>query len=401
MESSQIETMLHVVPRAEAAGYREPTAEIEQQGQGSVTVEPMVLAPNKVTGHQYKIVWSGAKQTGPAAYITGPGYQPPAYEIVNMTTNETVVEQQFFDWFDPDHGEAVEVLSPMFDGIVLKITGVNVFYGSPMENPINDVKLTAGTVTGWEVNIQSPGFGENTWPNIYWATYYRPHTYSITFIDDTRVKVVDEDTGEEIKFNDQRADGYAILTATGWRDVYNPAETPGFFRTYIRGGYVFIKDPNGEISAGDVFTVEMGGVSAPQDGDQSILNTKEETLAAENIEADLGRIRVVPNPYFVTNRAVLSEGTDKIFFTHLPPRCTIRIYTLAGELVRKLEHESTDPYNPDIHLSQGDKGGTASFELLNRYNQALASGIYIYHVEARDQSDAVVGNKVGRFAIIR
>ena len=404
MESSQIETMVHVVPRAQPAGYRDATAEIEQQGQGSVTVEPMVLAPNKVTGHQYKIVWYGAKQTepgAPGAYITGPGYQPPAYEIVDTTTNQTVVEQQPFDWFDPDHGEAVEVLSPMFDGIVLKITGVNVFYGSPMENPINDVKLTAGSVTGWEVSIQSPGFGENTWPNVYWATYYRPHTYSITFIDDAHVKVVDENTGEEIQFNDQRADGYAILTGTGWRDEYVRAETPDFFRIYIRGGYVFIRDPNHEISAGDVFTVEMGGVSAPQDGDQFLLNTKEETLAAENIEADLGKIRVVPNPYFVTNRAVTSEGTDKIFFTHLPPRCTIRIYTLAGELVRTLEHESTALYNPDVRSAQGDKGGTASFELLNRYNQALASGVYIYHVEARDESDTVVGNKIGRFAIIR
>ena len=401
MESSQIETMVHVVPRAQPAGYREPTAEIEQQGQGSVTIEPMVLAPNKITGNQYKIVWEGAKQIGPAAYITGPGYQPPSYEIIDTTTDQTVVEKQFFDWFDPDHGEAIEELSPMFDGVVLKITGVNVFYGTPMENPINDVKLIEGTVTGWEVNIQSPGFGENTWPNIYWATYYRPHTYSITFVDDTHVKVVDEDTGEEIQFNDQRAEGYAILTGTGWRDEYVPAETPGFFRIYIRGGYVFIKDPNAEISAGDVFTVEMGGVSAPRDGDQSLLNTKGETLSPEDIEADLGKIRVVPNPYFVTNRAVLSEGTDKIFFTHLPPRCTIRIYTLVGELVREIEHESIAPFNPDERLAQGDKGGTASFELLNRYNQALASGVYIYHVEARDESDTVVGNKIGRFAIIR
>ena len=401
MESSQIETMVHVVPRAQPAGYREPTADIEWHGQGSVTVEPMVLAPNKVTGHQYKIVWYGAKQVDAAAYITGAGYQPPAYEVVNTTTNETVVEQQPFDWYDPVHQEAVEVLSPMFDGIVLKITGVDVSYGAPEENPILDVKLTAGSVTDWAVDIQSPGFGENTWPNIFWATYYRPHTYTITFTDDTHVKVVDEDTGEEIKFNDQRADGYAILTGSGWRDEYVRADTPDFFRIFIRGGYVYIRDPNQEISAGDVFTVEMGGVSAPQDGDEFLLTTKGESADAENIEADLGKIRVVPNPYFVTNRAVTSEGTDKIFFTHLPPRCTIRIYTLAGELVRTIEHISTEPYSPDDRSSQGDKGGTASFELLNRYNQALASGVYIFHVEARDESDAVVGNKIGRFAIIR
>ena len=96
-------------------------------------------------------------------------------------------------------------------------------------------------------------------------------------------------TGEEIQFSDQRAEGYAILTGAGWRDEYVRADTPDFFRIYIRGGYVYIRDPNQEISAGDVFTVEMGGVSAPRDGDEFLLTTKEETLDAENIEADLGK----------------------------------------------------------------------------------------------------------------
>ena len=208
MESSQIETMVSVVPRAQPAGYRAAeVTDIVQQGQGSVSLEPMVLAPDKVTGHQYKIVWSGTKQTGAAAYITGPGYQPPAYEIINTTTNETVVEQQFFDWYDPEHEEAAEALSPMFDGVVLKIKGVDVSYGTSTENPINDVKLIEGSVTDWSVDIQSPGLGENTWPNVWWSTYYRPHTYSITFTDDTHVKVVDEDTGEEIQFSDQARRG--------------------------------------------------------------------------------------------------------------------------------------------------------------------------------------------------
>ena len=48
--------------------------------------------------------------------------------------------------------------------------------------------------------------------------------------------------GEEIPFNDQRAEGYAIL-GTGWVDTYSREATPGFFRIYIRGGYVYIKDP--------------------------------------------------------------------------------------------------------------------------------------------------------------
>ena len=401
MESSQIETMVHVVPRAHPSGYREPTVDVMQDGL-AVTVEPMVLAPDKVTGNEYKMVWSGAKQIGPGAYMTGPGYQPPQYEIIDTTTNQTVVEKQTFDWYDPGHQEAVEVLSPMFDGVILKLTGVDVSYGSPYENPIEDVQLTAGTVTDWSVKRQSPGHGENTWPNIFWSTYYRPHTYSITFTDDTpNVKVVDETTGEEVKFNDQRADGYAILTGAGWSDKYIPADTEGFFRIFIRGAYVYIFDPNGEISAGDVFTVKMGGISAPQDGDELVLKTRGGSLETENIKDDLEKIRVVPNPYFVTNRAVTSEGTDKVFFTHLPPRCTIRIYTLAGQLVQKIDHISSERFNPDERLAQGNKGGTAEYNLLNRYNQALASGVYIFHVEAQDDENNVIGNKIGRFAVIR
>ena len=297
MESSQIEAMVHAVPRVQPAGYRETTADVKRQGVGTVTVEPMVLVPDKVTGHQYKVVWQGAKQIGDGAYITGPGYQPPTYEIIDVITNQTVVAQQPFEWYDPINGEAVEVFSPIFDGIVLKIIGTDVTYGSPAENPINNVELTAGSVPGWTVDIQSPGVGENTWPNIYWTTYYRPHRYSITFIDDTHVRVVDEDTGEEIPFNDQRAEGYAIFGA-GWVDTYNREATPGFFRIYIRGGYVYIKDPNNGISAGDVFTVDMGGISAPRDGDEFLLTTQD--ALAEDVNSD-GVVNILDLVHVATN----------------------------------------------------------------------------------------------------
>ena len=147
MESSQIETMVHVTPRANPAGHRDATAELADNAfvrTGSVTVEPMIIAPKNVTGHQYKMVWYGAKPIDADAYITGPGYQPPAYEIIDMTTNQTVVEKQSFGWYDPTQIAAVEALSPMFDGITLKIKGVDVTYGHPNENPIESVKLTKG-----------------------------------------------------------------------------------------------------------------------------------------------------------------------------------------------------------------------------------------------------------------
>ena len=157
----------------------------------------MVLEPKKVTGLNIRLFGTVLNNCHPGHISQVPDTKPPAYEIVDTVTNQTVVEKQTFDWYDAGHFEAFEARSPMFDGIILKMKGVDVTYGSPDENPIKDVKLTAGTVTDWSVNIESPGAGENTWPNIFWATYYRPHTYSVTFTDDTHVKVVDEDMGEE------------------------------------------------------------------------------------------------------------------------------------------------------------------------------------------------------------
>ena len=53
--------------------------------------------------------------------------------------------------------------------------------------------------------------------------------------------------------------------------------------------------------------------------------------------ANLARVTVVPNPY----RAVEAwnpAGSQEIHFINLPSQARIRIYTLAGDLVRDLRH---------------------------------------------------------------
>jgi len=407
MESSKTDTAAHVFPRSNPAGYKQPALLAHTSGEGSVSIEPMVVDWSKLTENRYKVIWHSADDVGAWAFITGPGHQPPRYDVVDAAGRK-LIENQPFEWYRP--GAAVEALSFAFDGIVLKFTGVDVTYGAPTENKIGKVDLTEGTVTDWAYNL-GPGsrFEPNTGPELWWATYYRPHTYTFTFTDDTHVKVMDETTGEEVPFNAERADGYAIHWDVAppepdWRDEYSPdvskeeveGKTVHYFRIFICGAYVYIIDPNRDISKGDQFTVEMLGVEAPRDGDEYLLDTKSLFIANENAETDLDKIRVVPNPYFVTNRAVESEGTDKIFFTHLPAKCTIRIYTLAGELVREIEHNGSASPAPDDRFVRGSAGGAEAFDLLTYNQQALASGIYIYHIDAGD-----IGQKIGKFAIIR
>jgi hypothetical protein len=102
---------------------------------------------------------------------------------------------------------------------------------------------------------------------------------------------------------------------------------------------------------------------------------------------DMSAIKVVPNPYFVRARWDRSTDVRKIEFAHLPSVCTIRIYTLDGVLVRKLEHDAAA--NPAV-------GGARSWDLLTRNEQHVASGIYIYHVSTPQGHE-----KLGKFAVIR
>ncbi len=102
---------------------------------------------------------------------------------------------------------------------------------------------------------------------------------------------------------------------------------------------------------------------------------------ASAASAALQNIRVVPNPYMVRAAWEISHDERKLQFTHLPDICTVRIYTLSGDLVRTIEHT--------------DGTGRADWNLLSDDGLGVAPGIFIYHVE----SD--YGNRIGRFAVIK
>ncbi|MGB8658765.1 MAG: hypothetical protein WCE90_13430 [Candidatus Zixiibacteriota bacterium] len=111
------------------------------------------------------------------------------------------------------------------------------------------------------------------------------------------------------------------------------------------------------------------------------IKTNEKHIEANQV--DLNRIKVVPNPYIVRNNWEPSGDYSRIAFTHLPNRCTLRIYTLSGDLLRTLEHNSAD------------LDGNENWDLLTKNNQKIASGVYIYHV------DSPYGEKIGKFAVVR
>ena len=84
--------------------------------------------------------------------------------------------------------------------------------------------------------------------------------------------------------------------------------------------------------------------------------------------ANLETVRVVPNPY--RGAEVWDQpGVSELHFINVPNRATIKIYTVAGDLVKQIEHD--DPVRD-----------FARWDLKSGAGKDIASGIYIYRVEA-------------------
>ena len=99
--------------------------------------------------------------------------------------------------------------------------------------------------------------------------------------------------------------------------------------------------------------------------------------------ADLDNITVVPNPYIVNSHFNETEYKKRLRFTQLPEQCTITIYTVTGEKVREIDHESSSD-------------GNEWWDLRSYNNQEVAPGLYIYVVETPS------GEKlIDKFAVIR
>ncbi|MBN1150522.1 T9SS type A sorting domain-containing protein [candidate division WOR-3 bacterium] len=109
-------------------------------------------------------------------------------------------------------------------------------------------------------------------------------------------------------------------------------------------------------------------------------------------------VMVIPNPYRGDidyssattghpwedpSRRGWTEHSRRISFINLPEKCTIRIYTLSGELVKTLVHE-------DMFSSVHD------WDLISSDIQLIASGIYLFSVE--DESGKT---QVGKFVVLK
>ncbi|HLP16895.1 MAG TPA: hypothetical protein VK470_11585 [Bacteroidota bacterium] len=229
----------------------------------------------------------------------------------------------------------------------------------------------------------------------------------------------------EIKFSASVADTSADLDPTSFAVI-----PVNFTITNTTFGYknkFLIKDNDGDntLSSGDeikiletsdnwatfslpwkiqYFTPRFGTPRLPAAGDKFVIRTSKPFYSADNFtfktkasttdlpttQNALAKIAVVPNPYIGAAswepKSIYQSGRGerKIDFVHLPAKCTIRIYTVNGGLVKTLIKDSA-PAN-----------GSLSWNLVTDDGTDVAYGLYIYHVDAGE-----AGTHIGKFALIK
>lgn len=111
--------------------------------------------------------------------------------------------------------------------------------------------------------------------------------------------------------------------------------------------------------------------------------------AFEPGRSDASQVRIVPNPYITrANEFNFSGNDDRLLFVNLPPYCVLRIYTVTGDLIKTIHHES----------GSADE----SWDQVTETNQIIASGVYILQVDdAKDINHEPVEGAIEKFVIVR
>ncbi len=377
-----------VTPNAPVAGYVPPqiTGDVNKvaQGNGTGSLVVNVLDPEKIKpGAIYDVIFNSTNDY--------PKYKTLSYKIVRtfngVTDTIAVNDTSYF---------GSERVSPPFDGMAISV--------------LNDTSVTIiDSLTGWETgksNLQMSVSPDLTpvrgiaWPADYEIVFsdspqdtcfiqspplYKRFPVNFKVYNKTeniyaKVAVKDNDGSESLTIGDlitilefQGAQSQSNVRLT-WNITYDAPIDPNETPSYPAAGDKFLVTRRKPFKAGDKFVYSTTGEKV------------DKTLARN----ELSQIDVVPNPYLGAaawesrNLNSTGRGERKIDFINLPSVCTVRIYTLTGQLIKTLYKES------------GFSNGSISWNLVTDDGMDAAYGLYIYHVDAPG-----IGEYTGKFALIK
>ena len=137
-----------------------------------------------------------------------------------------------------------------------------------------------------------------------------------------------------------------------------------------------------EFTVGDV--IEIFYDNPIQFGiDTYSFTTTESTYSGDLAKNQVDEINVFPNPYYGINTEELNKYNRFVIFNHLPDKAKIRIFNLAGVLVRTMDKDDPEQF--------------AYWDLANEDGLPVASGLYIAYIELSDLGET----KILKLAIVQ
>jgi hypothetical protein len=161
--------------------------------------------------------------------------------------------------------------------------------------------------------------------------------------------------------------------------------------TSLRSGFKYFA----AVTAYDLGTTEIESLESGRTQNEVMV------VPAPRAGERAGGVVVFPNPYRV--EAAWDHGRNVrdhyLWFANLPARCSIRIYTLAGDLVLDQDFDGSTYngsnargiYNPASDLPGVFSGATFGWDLVTRRGQAVATGLYMWSVEDHATGKTHVG----------
>jgi hypothetical protein len=200
------------------------------------------------------------------------------------------------------------------------------------------VYLAAGSKPLYELDEDNPG-SKMFAKNMYFIPVYRDYTGTM--------------------LNNHYSDGGIM----GWMTSFNKSST-----SFESGNEFLVTFKNPIIPGTDTYTFTGKG------------------MQSANADSALTFINVFPNPYFGKNPEERNQLNRFVYFTNLGVgTTTIRIFTIAGDMIAKIEKEITAVNDPDRR---------AQWDLRNSAGIPVASGMYIAHIDVEG-----VGEKVLKLAV--
>ncbi|MBM4161652.1 MAG: T9SS type A sorting domain-containing protein [Ignavibacteria bacterium] len=213
-------------------------------------------------------------------------------------------------------------------------------------------------------------------PFTVWDVSKTPHRQlTVSVRDNNRNGVWDCASGEFFNIYNKTYDP----TMTQFGTTMKEYQTPNIATGGPTADIVYIVDlkiATGQTMSGSVGTLKIFPKLPFTTTDQFTFSPGSKKAEYGNVELakeEVNKINVFPNPYYALNASETNRFSRFVTFSHLPANCTIRIFNLAGHLVRSIVKDGAS--NP-TQFQQWD--------LTNQYGFPVASGVYIAHIDMPD-----------------